>query len=148
MFSSFRTSLLAQTVKVCLQCGRPRFDPWVGNDPLEKEMATHSSTLARKIPWRILVGYSPWGRKESDMTERLHFHFHFLPRRNCLLISWLQSSSAVILEPKKRKSITTFSFFPSICHAVMRMDAIIIVDLIFSVVGSFTLLLHPHQKTL
>ena len=34
-------------------------------DPLEKEMATHSSTLA----WRSLVGYSPWGRKESDMTE-------------------------------------------------------------------------------
>ena len=39
-------------------------------DPLEKEMATHSSTLAWKIPWRArLVGYSPWGRKESDMTE-------------------------------------------------------------------------------
>ena len=41
-------------------------------DPLEKEMATHSSILAWKIPWRILVGYSPWGRKESDTTERLH----------------------------------------------------------------------------
>ena len=37
-------------------------------DPLEKEMATHSSTLAWKIPWRSLVGYSPWGCKESDMT--------------------------------------------------------------------------------
>ena len=42
-------------------------------DPLEKEMATHSSTLAWKIHGRrSLVGYSPWGRKESDMTERLH----------------------------------------------------------------------------
>ena len=41
-------------------------------DPLEKEMVTHSSILAWKIPWRILVGYSPWGRKESDTTERLH----------------------------------------------------------------------------
>ena len=41
-------------------------------DPLEKEMATHSSTLAWRIPW-ILVGYSPQGRKESDTTERLHF---------------------------------------------------------------------------
>ena len=40
-------------------------------DPLEKEMATHSSILAWKIPW--MVGYSPWGRKESDTTERLHF---------------------------------------------------------------------------
>ena len=27
--------------------------------------------------WKSLVGYSPWGRKESDSTERLHFHFHF-----------------------------------------------------------------------
>ena len=46
-------------------------------DPLEKEMATHSSILAWKIPWtegqRSLVGYSPWGRKELDMTEQLHF---------------------------------------------------------------------------
>ena len=39
---------------------------------LEKEMATHSSILAWKIPWRkSLVGYSPWGRKESDTTEQL-----------------------------------------------------------------------------
>ena len=39
-------------------------------------MATHSSTLAWKIPWmRSLVGYSPWDCKESDKTERLHFHF-------------------------------------------------------------------------
>ena len=35
---------------VCLQCGRPGFNPWVGKIPLEKEMATHSSTLAWKIP--------------------------------------------------------------------------------------------------
>ena len=39
-------------------------------DPLAKEMATHSSTLAWKTPWtESLVGYSPWGRKESDTTE-------------------------------------------------------------------------------
>ena len=44
-------------------------------DPLEKEMATHSSTLAWKIPWMEKpVGYSLWGCKESDTTERLHFH--------------------------------------------------------------------------
>ena len=46
-------------------------------DPLEKEMATHSSILAWKIPWtegqRSLVGYSPWGRKELDTTEQFHF---------------------------------------------------------------------------
>ena len=39
-------------------------------------MAPHSSTLAWKIHGqRSLVGCSPWGRKESDTTERLHFHF-------------------------------------------------------------------------
>ena len=36
---------------VCLQCGKPGFETWVGKVPLEKEMATHSSVLAWKIPW-------------------------------------------------------------------------------------------------
>ena len=37
-------------------------------------MATHSSILAWRMPWtESLVGYSPWGRKELDTTERLHF---------------------------------------------------------------------------
>ena len=45
-------------------------------DPLEKEMATHSSTIAWKVPWTEEPGsYSPWGLKESDMTERVHFPF-------------------------------------------------------------------------
>ena len=39
-------------------------------DPLEEGMATHSSILTWRIPWTgSLVGYSPWGRKELDMTE-------------------------------------------------------------------------------
>ena len=37
--------------RICLQCGRPGFDPWVGKIPLEKEMATCSSILAWEIPW-------------------------------------------------------------------------------------------------
>ena len=43
----------------------------------EKAMATYSGTLAWKKShgWRRLVGYSPWGLEESDMTEQLHFHF-------------------------------------------------------------------------
>ena len=48
-------------------------------DPLEKEMATHSSILAWRIPWmEELGGLQSTGRKESDTTECLHFHFHFL----------------------------------------------------------------------
>ena len=42
-------------------------------DPLEKEMAIHSSTLAWKIPWTEEPDrLSPWGRKELDTTEQLH----------------------------------------------------------------------------
>ena len=51
----------------------------------------------------------------------------FLPRSKCLLISWLQSSSAVILEPKKIKSLTVSIVSPSICHEVMGPDAMILV---------------------
>ena len=44
-------------------------------DPLEKKMATHSSILAWRIPWtEELGGLQSTGRKESDTTERLHFH--------------------------------------------------------------------------
>ena len=49
----------------------------------------------------------------------------FLPRSKCLLTSWLQSPSAVIWEPKKRKSVTIFIVSPSICHEVMGPDAMI-----------------------
>ena len=49
----------------------------------------------------------------------------FLPRSKHLLISWLQSPSAVILEPKKIKSLTISIVSPSICHEVMGQDAII-----------------------
>ena len=53
-------------------------ETWVGSlgweDTLEKEMAIHSSILpGESRGWRSLVGYSPWGCKESDMTEQLHF---------------------------------------------------------------------------
>ena len=51
----------------------------------------------------------------------------FLPRRKCLLISWLQSPSAVILEPRKIKSDTVSTVSPSICHEVMGLDAMILV---------------------
>ena len=71
---------MAQTVKrlSAMQETWVRSLGW--EDPLEKEMATHSSTLAWKIPWteELGAGYCPWGRKESGMTKRLHFHFRKL----------------------------------------------------------------------
>ena len=66
--------LMAQTVKR-LSTMRETWVQSLGReDPLEKEMAIHSVLLPGKSHGqRSLIGYSPWGRKESDMTERLHF---------------------------------------------------------------------------
>ena len=70
------------------------------------------------------------------------FVIAFLPSSKCLLSSWLQSSSTVILEPKKIKSLTAFSFFPSICHKVMELDAMILVFWMLGLSRFFTLLFH------
>ena len=51
----------------------------------------------------------------------------FFPRSKCLLISWLQSLYAVILETKKIKSVTVSAFFPYICHEMVGLDAMILV---------------------
>ena len=61
----------------------------------------------------------------SNMLSRLTITF--LPRSKHLLISWLQSPSAVILEPKKIKSDTASTVSPSISHEVMGPDAMILV---------------------
>ena len=66
---------MAQTVKH-LSTMRETWVRSLGReDSLEKEMATHSSSLACEIPWteELGSGYCPWGRKESGTTERLHF---------------------------------------------------------------------------
>ena len=60
----------------------------------------------------------------SNMLSRLVIAF--LPRSKGLLISWLQSPPAVILEPPKIKSDTVFTVSPSICHEVMGPDAMIL----------------------
>ena len=51
----------------------------------------------------------------------------FLPRSKHLLVSWLQSPTAVILEPKNIKSVIVSTVSPSICHEVMGSDAMILV---------------------
>ena len=61
----------------------------------------------------------------------------FLPRSKCLLISWVQSPSAVILEPKEIKSVTVSTVFPPICHEMMGPDAMILVFWIMSFKPTF-----------
>ena len=70
----------------------------------------------------------------------------FLPRSKCLLISWLQSPSTVILEPRKIKSaVSTFS--PSVCREVMEPVAMILSVLNAEFRESFfTFFFHPHPE--
>ena len=63
----------------------------------------------------------------------------FLPRSKCLLISWLQSPSAVILEPQKIKSLIVSIASPSICHGVMGPDAMVLVFWMLSFKSAFSL---------
>ena len=74
--------------------------------PTEKTIALTRWTFVGKVMSLLLY-----------MLSRLVITF--LPRSNHLLISWLQSPSAVILEPPKIKSVTVWTVFPSICHEVM-----------------------------
>ena len=60
-----------------------------------------------------------------NMVSR--FVIVFLSRSKYLLISWLQALSAVILEPKKRKSVTASPFSPFVCHKVMGLDTLTLV---------------------
>ena len=67
-----RASLVAQLVKNLPAMQETQVQSLDWENPLEKEMATHSSIQAWRIParQRSLAGYSPWGHKESDATER------------------------------------------------------------------------------
>ena len=73
--------------RICLQCGRPGFDPWVGKIPWKREWLPTPVFLPEEFHGqRSLAGYSPWGCREWDMTERLtlslsrHIFYPFLFR--------------------------------------------------------------------
>ena len=69
---------MAQMVKSLPQCGRPGFDNWVSKIPWRREWKPTPLFLPREFHGqRSLVGYSPWGRKELDMTERLTLSLSF-----------------------------------------------------------------------
>ena len=80
------------------------------------------------------------------------FVITFLPRSKRLLISWLQSLSVVILEPKKTKCIIASTFPPSICHEVTGPNgtqSMILVFLNAEFQASFFIFqFHPHQEAL
>ena len=105
---------------ICLQCRRPGFDPWVGKIPWRRKWQPTPVLLSRKSHgWRSLVQATAHGVAKSR-TRLSNFVFMlcsmsllfntlstlvitFLPKSKHLLISWLQSPSAVILEPPQNK---------------------------------------------
>ena len=89
---------------------------------------SHKYLTTEKKKTTALTRWTFAGKVKSllfDMLSRLVIAF--LPRSKCLLISWLQSPSAMILEPKKRKSVTVSIVSPFICHEVMEPEAMILV---------------------
>ena len=70
----------------------------------------------------------------------------FFPRSKGLLISWLQSLSTMILEPKKIRSVTASTFSPSVCHKLMRPDAKILVFWMLSLSQLFHSPLSPWSR--
>ena len=76
MYARFGLPWWLRWLSVCLQHRRPGFDPWVGKIPWRRKWQPTPVLLPGKFHGpRSLVVYSPWRHKESDMTERLHFHF-------------------------------------------------------------------------
>ena len=90
---------------------------------------------------RALTIYMDLGQQNGVLFNRLSkFVIAFLPRSKCLLISWLQSLSAVILEPTKGKSVTvSIPPPPSLYHEVMGLDAMILVILMLNFKPAFSL---------
>ena len=95
-----RISLVVQKVDICLQCRRPKFNPWVEKMPWRREWLHTPIFLPGEFHGqRSPEGYSPWGCKESDTTEQLtlfflRFNFSFKLHSNPI--------RQVFLSPKKR----------------------------------------------
>ena len=91
----------------------------------------HSPTLTSIHDYWKTLALTTWtfvGKVMSQLFNMLSsLVITFLPRSKRLLISWLQSPSAVILELRKIKSDTVSTVSPSVCHEVMGPDAMILV---------------------
>ena len=102
----------------------------------------YSPTLTSMHDYWKTIAFTIWtfvGKVMSVLFNTLsRFVIAFLLRNKRLLILWLQSPYPVILEAKKRKSITNSTFYPSICHEVMEPDAMIFVFWILSFKPAFS----------
>ena len=107
-----------------LQCRRPGFDPWVGKTSWRRKWKPTPVLLPGKPHgWRSLVGYSPWGHRQSDTAEWLHFHFHCMLTLTSEPFPFVSFLFLVVAFPPKKVNIhckgslvilTPFSFSLSV----------------------------------
>ena len=118
----------------------------------------HSLALSFLYSPTLTSIHDYWKNHDFDFVGKLFsllfnmlskFVIAFLPRSKRLLISWMQSPSTVILEPKKIKSVTVSIVSPSVCHEMVGPDAMIFIFLNVEFYDSFfTLRFHFHQEAL
>ena len=107
---------------VCMQCGRPGFNSWVGNIPWRRKWQSTPIFLPGEFHGqRSLVGCSPRGCKESDMTERLHFHFHIYMSHLMQKANSLEKTLVLVrIEGKRKKGQQRMTSLDSITYLVDR----------------------------
>ena len=111
---------MAQTVKLLPTMRETGFDPWVRKIPWRRKRQPTPLLLPGKSHgWRILLGYSPWGRKESDMTERLHF----FTTESRPLLSIAQKKFYIYLPCYLSQFSSVAQSCPTLCDPMNRVKA-------------------------
>ena len=125
-----RTNSLEKTLMLGKTDGRRRGQQrvrWLDGFTDSMDMGLGRLQVMDREAWRAAIHGVTKSRTRLKRLSSSRLVTDFLPRSKCLLIAWLQSPSAVILEPPKIKSVTVSTVSPSISHEVMGLDAMIFV---------------------
>ena len=116
-------SLVAQMVKIHLQCGRAEFNPWVGKIPWRRAWQLTAVFLPGESQWqRRLTGYSPCSRKESDMHERLSTAQHNSVSKSIHINILNISISKIGIDPALGSSNPTYNTLVKKCYSCIKYE--------------------------